>query len=213
MINIDSKSFTNRKSLEKAIFDQFLSSREFFRILLSVDEINHPQTWEDLRGKVSHQLWQSLYEPWIFIIFIDISPLLPTIKDFVSIFNSNVSNSVAMKEEDYWNHLLQVQSDNFIVLFEGEPVFYDSTHRRIDLPFDLFNDFTHFPTISTTYDLFKGKSYFSYKGNKIDEPIQIKRLFFHVMHHPEQYLKETLTEAIDKLMTSFKAEESSKKLS
>lgn len=113
----------------------------------------------------------------------------------------------------YW--LQEQQKSLFKILIEGEqiPFFNAQNDQQKQMlfqndPFNHFNAFMRMNPFSSNLLTMNGpnkldRTEISYKGLILDMN-QVKRLAFHALKHPEQYVKETIAESIDLLLSSFK---------
>ncbi len=199
MININDIVQKGRNIFRLKLFNEFISNKEHFRLIISIDE-RKTYSSDKILG-IQHQLWQSIDDPWIFIIFIDFTRLI----DSIDFYFANETNEIQLdnnpKPEIIENKLKEIQKENFQFIIEGDPLIFDSSTQMspalVDI--DFFNNFYDFKQIiPLSTGVFTNNSMFYFRGVE-QEKEKVPRLLFYALHHPDQFIKESVGEAFEKL--------------
>lgn len=200
MINVNEIVQNGRSIFREKLYQQFISNTNHFRLILSIDEReNINQSYNNL--KIQHQLWQSIDDPWIFVLFIDYRDVLNSLDTYISNeFNENqvTEHPTILTIKD---QLENIQKEKFQFVIEGDPLIFDSSIQMspVLVDIDFFNNFYDFKQIVPLKSgIFNKDSEFYFKEIQQD-PEKIPELFFYALHHPEQFISESISEAMSKL--------------
>lgn len=201
MIHVNELIQKGRPIFRTELYNQFCSHKDHFRLILTIEERKTNNNSNDKNLVIDHQLWQSIDDPWIFVIFMDLERLQNSIESYIA------SEFTGKKLVEYptipntIETLKEVQEDSFQFIIEIDPLIFDQSTQMspslVDI--DFFNNFYDFKQIiplETT--IFQKPSSFYYKGIEQDKD-KVPRLFFYALHHPYQFVKESIAEAFDHL--------------
>ena len=214
MFQYDKNGAFDRAKTINAVYDAFTHNKSFFRLIISIQEKYKVKDWTNLQGSIYYQLWQSIEEPWIFLIYIDIAELKNFVEEFIDGVNKHNYNQVSVTPLGYFSYLEKGQRERFNIFIEGEQVqvpinLHSNANLRPFLTNDPFNVLRSFQQIFSHVlgnQIFENRkennTEYNFRGLSLSK-IQDERLFFHALRHPEQYISETIGESIDKLLSSF----------
>lgn len=209
MMQFDKNGRFDKRATNEEIYNRFNKERKYFRKIITIEEKNMVEEWSDPPGSILHEIWQSIDEPWIFLFYNDFSIVEKHIDEYAEIVKKNQTGSSQFDSLSYKNWLKKLQKEKFETAIEGEQYptqlnMYKELERAIKL--DVFTDFEVFRQKITNFILnttvFRNKRTYHYQGLTLTRE-KTERLLFHALNHPEQYVKETIGEEIDKLVKSF----------
>jgi len=201
MIHINELILKGRPIFREELYNQFISNKKHFRLILSIEQRKKYNNSSETTLIINHQLWQSIDDPWIFVIFMDLESLYKAIESYVANeFNANqlteyptIPNSI--------KRLKDIQKEKFQFMIEIDPLIFDQSTQMspslVDI--DFFNNFYDFKQIiPLESSIFQKPCSFYFKGIEQDKE-KVLRLFFYALHHPYQFVKESISEAYDRL--------------